>query len=215
MAQEKVAPAQRPGVGGEHRPPRVMGRHAPRGQTRSPLGPCAGQGTARGPSTGERPPALASEPCALDAVHVPDGTVRRACPTGGGEGPRFIRAERGAGPGARAWPLPCGQTGAARPEPACAPRGHRPHSVLLGKPSTMPCFLRFRSGDWVTENSQNRMASFSTREREPRPLENFWKQSGVSGRPPGPPSPSPRLPSLSVVSAVIASPGEGPASALA
>lgn len=169
-----------------------MGRHAPRGQTRSPLGPCAGQGTARGPSTGERPPALASEPCALDAVHVPDGTVRRACPTGGGEGPRFIRAERGAGPGARAWPLPCGQTGAARPEPACAPRGHRPHSVLLGKPSTMPRFLRFRSGDWVTENSQNRMASFSTREREPRPLENFWKQSGVSGRPPGP-RPRPRV----------------------
>lgn len=89
-------------------------------------------------------------------------------------------------------PAPCGQTGAARPEPACAPRGHRPHSILLGKPSTMPRFLRFRSGDWVTENSQNRMASFSTREREPRPLENFWKQSGVSGRPPGP-RPRPRV----------------------
>lgn len=193
-----MAPAQRPGVGGEHRPPRAMGRHAPRGQTRSPLGPCTGQGTARGPSTGERPLALASEPCALDAVHVPHGTVRRACPTGGGEGPRFIRAERGAGPGARAWPLPCGQTGAARPEPACAPRGHRPHSVLLGKPSTMPRFLRFRSGDWVT-----------TPPGELLEAERGQRQAA------GAPVPSPRLPSLSVVSAVIASPGEGPASALA
>lgn len=171
--------------GGEHWPPRATGRRAPWGQTRThPTAPERG-------AAGERPPAPASAACRGRVSRSRRNRSERVpCGWPGGSAVHTGRAP-GTGPGARGHlvpagsrSLPCGRMGGARPEPARAPRGHRPHSVILGEPSTVLRFLRFHSGDLVTENCHRTkwFCSLHVRAKDAP-----WRTSGSRAESPGPP----------------------------